>query len=69
MEEGLTYDEALREAQKLEYAEADPTLDVESWDAAIKAVILANVIMGSSITIKDVERGYHQDHRGDYKEG
>ncbi|MEM1619051.1 MAG: homoserine dehydrogenase [Desulfurococcaceae archaeon] len=56
MEEGLTYEEALREAQKLGYAEADPTLDVEGWDAAIKAVILANVIMGSSITIKDVER-------------
>ncbi|MEM4731910.1 MAG: homoserine dehydrogenase [Desulfurococcaceae archaeon] len=56
MEEGLTYEEALREAQKLGYAEADPTLDVEGWDAAIKAVILANVIMGPSITIKDVER-------------
>ncbi len=56
MEEGMSYEEALREAQRLGYAEADPTADVEGWDAAVKAVILANVVMGGSITIKDVER-------------
>lgn len=56
MEEGMTYEEALREAQRLGYAEADPTLDVEGWDAAIKTVILANVLMGGSITLRDVDR-------------
>ncbi len=56
MEEGMSYEEALKEAQRLGYAEADPTADVEGWDAAVKAVILANVVMGGEITIKDVER-------------
>ena len=56
MEEGMTYEEALKEAQRLGYAEADPTMDVEGWDAAIKTVIIANVIMNTPITIKDVER-------------
>lgn len=56
MEEGMSYEEALREAQRLGYAEADPRADVEGWDAAVKAVILANVLMGARITIRDVER-------------
>jgi len=56
MEEGMTYEDALKEAQRLGYAEADPTADVEGWDAAVKAVIIANVLMGGSITINDVER-------------
>ena len=56
MEEGMSYEEALREAQRLGYAEADPTADVEGWDAAVKAVILANAVMGGSITVRDVER-------------
>ncbi len=56
MEEGMSYEDALREAQRLGYAEADPTADVEGWDAAVKAVILANVVMGASIGVKDVER-------------
>jgi len=56
MEEGMSYEKALKEAQRLGYAEADPTADVEGWDAAVKAVILANVVMGGEITIKDVER-------------
>ncbi len=56
MEEGISYEDALREAQRLGYAETDPTADVEGWDAAVKAVILANVVMGASIGVKDVER-------------
>lgn len=56
MEEGMSYEEALREAQRLGYAEADPTADVEGYDAAVKAVILANTVMGASITLRDVER-------------
>ncbi len=45
MEEGLSYEAALKQAQELGYAEADPTADVEGHDAAGKVVILANVIM------------------------
>ncbi len=56
MEEGMSYEDALREAQRLGYAEADPTADVEGWDAAVKLVILANVVMGADITLGDVER-------------
>ncbi|MEM2214760.1 MAG: homoserine dehydrogenase [Candidatus Nezhaarchaeales archaeon] len=56
MEKGLSYEEALHNAQELGYAEADPTLDVDGWDAAIKAVILANVLMDGNLSLKDVKR-------------
>lgn len=46
MEDGLSYEDALREAQQRGYAEADPTNDVEGYDARGKVVILANVVMG-----------------------
>ncbi len=50
MEKGLKYEEALKQAQKLGYAEADPTADVEGFDALGKIVILTNVVMGGNIT-------------------
>lgn len=56
MEKGLSYEAALRKAQELGYAEADPTLDVDGWDAAIKTVILANVLMNADVKLRDVER-------------
>ncbi len=56
MEEGVDYEDALREAQRLGYAEADPTADVDGWDAAAKLVILANVVMGADLSLGDVER-------------
>lgn len=56
MEEGLSYEEALQEAQKLGYAEADPTSDVEGFDALYKIVILANVILNHPLNISEVER-------------
>jgi homoserine dehydrogenase len=56
MEGGLTYTAALEQAQSLGYAEADPTGDVEGYDAAGKAVILANLLLGASLTMNDVER-------------
>ncbi len=56
MEEGLTFREALSEARMLGYAEANPTADVEGWDAAVKAVIIANLLMDGDITLEDVER-------------
>ncbi len=43
---GLDFAEALAEAQALGYAESDPTLDVNGWDAAHKAIILASLAYG-----------------------
>jgi homoserine dehydrogenase len=51
---GLGYEEALGEAQQLGYAEADPTLDVNGWDAAHKAILLATLAYGFTIDPKDV---------------
>ncbi len=56
MEEGMSYDDALKKAQMLGYAEADPTGDVEGLDALGKVVILTNVVLGKKITWQDVER-------------
>lgn len=46
---GLTFEAALAEAQALGYAEADPTLDVNGWDAAHKAIVLATLAYGFPI--------------------
>ncbi len=54
MEDGMTYSDALQKAQELGYAEADPTGDVEGYDARAKVTILANVVMGESLNISDV---------------
>jgi homoserine dehydrogenase len=51
---GLTYDQALAAAQAQGCAEADPSLDVEGWDAANKLVILANSVLGVPATLDDV---------------
>ena len=55
MEEGMSYDDALTKAQELGYAEADPTGDVEGYDARAKVTILANVVMGVDLKISDVK--------------
>lgn len=56
MEGGLSYAEALADAQKLGYAEMDPSGDVEGFDAAGKVVILARLLMGERIAMEDVDR-------------
>lgn len=56
MERGAEYAEALATAQALGYAEADPAGDVEGHDAAAKIVILANVVLGLPLTLRDVDR-------------
>ncbi|MGC8936106.1 MAG: homoserine dehydrogenase [Candidatus Methanomethylicaceae archaeon] len=56
MEKGADYSAALREAQRLGYAEADPTMDVEGMDAAAKLVILANALLDADIKPRDVKR-------------
>jgi homoserine dehydrogenase len=52
--EGIDYAEALAEAQRLGYAERDPTADVEGHDAAAKAAILASIAFGRSVVAGDV---------------
>ncbi len=49
-QDGLSYVEALAQAQEAGHAEADPTLDVEGWDAANKLVILAHSVLGYPAT-------------------
>ena len=53
--EGLGYDHVLAEAQDLGVAEADPAFDVDGTDAALKCVILANVLYDDSYTLADAE--------------
>ncbi len=53
---GAGFNDALDEAQRLGYAEADPTADVEGFDAAAKAAILAGLAFHTRVTISDVHR-------------
>jgi homoserine dehydrogenase len=53
-ESGSDYSDALREAQQLGYAEADPTADVEGHDAAAKIAIIANFAFGVHVVADDV---------------
>jgi homoserine dehydrogenase len=55
-EAGVSFPDALREATDLGYAEADPTADIEGFDAAAKAAILAGLAFHSRVTALDVYR-------------
>ena len=54
--EDADFDEALREAQEKGYAEADPTSDIEGYDAQYKLAILASLAFGSKIDVENVYR-------------
>ena len=54
--EGVDFDQALREAQELGYAESDPTNDVEGIDAAYKLAILASLAFQTKVHAQDVFR-------------
>jgi homoserine dehydrogenase len=56
MEEGLSFDAALRRAQELGVAETDARHDIEGWDAAVKVTALVTVLMGASLRLGDVQR-------------
>ncbi len=67
-ETGADYGQVLPEAQRLGYAEADPTLDVNGWDAAHKAIILASLAYGrwiapEQIYVEGIERIRQHDIR------
>jgi homoserine dehydrogenase len=53
---GLAYDTALRRAQELGYAEADPTLDVDGTDTAHKLAVLAQLAFGAGVTTAQIPR-------------
>jgi homoserine dehydrogenase len=55
-EDGASFADALAEAQRLGYAEADPTADVEGFDAAAKAAIIATLAFGAPVRPDDVYR-------------
>src|SRR6266511_3823228 len=55
-EQGVSFEEALREAQELGYAEADPAADVEGHDAAAKCAILASIAFNARVVAGDVFR-------------
>lgn len=56
MEKGLSFDEALREAQRLGVAETDAAYDIEGWDAAVKVAALVNVVTEVPLLPKEIER-------------
>jgi homoserine dehydrogenase len=56
MENGLTFDQAVKKAQDLGIAETDPSFDVDGWDAAVKVSALATVLMDTPLKPQDVER-------------
>ncbi len=56
IETGSSYEAGIRQAQDMGIAETDPSYDVDGWDSTVKVIGLANVLMGSSLGIDDVER-------------
>jgi homoserine dehydrogenase len=54
--DGMDFDDALAQAQELGYAEADPTNDVDGYDAAYKLAILASLAFRTRVRIEDVHR-------------
>ena len=56
MEEGKSFDEAVKHAQDIGIAETDPGNDIDGWDSAVKVCVLSNVLMGANIRPKDVDR-------------
>lgn len=55
MESGREFQDCLKEAQAMGIAEAEPDYDIDGWDATVKAVALANVLMGAELSPRDVK--------------
>jgi homoserine dehydrogenase len=67
MASGESLEDAVVSAQRLGVAEADPSNDLEGWDASVKATVLANVLMGAALRPGEVVRdglGAEAMHRG-----
>ncbi|HLZ20913.1 MAG TPA: hypothetical protein VKQ30_02145 [Ktedonobacterales bacterium] len=57
MAQGKTLEQGIAAAQRAGVAEADPSYDLDGWDASVKATVLANVLMGAELRPADVLRG------------
>lgn len=55
LEDGQSYEAAIKAAQEIGLAEADPSMDMDGWDGAAKICALANILMDADITPKDVD--------------
>jgi homoserine dehydrogenase len=56
MESGISFEQAVQAAQDMGIAESDPSADLDGWDATVKTVVLANVLMGADLHPADVDR-------------
>jgi homoserine dehydrogenase len=56
MEGGTSFEDAVKQAQAIGVAEADPSNDVDGWDAAVKTAVLVNVLMDGDVRPTDVDR-------------
>ncbi|MBZ9689645.1 hypothetical protein G9F72_025545 [Clostridium estertheticum] len=56
MESGNSYEDAIKEAKRRGFAEEDPTLDIDGWDAAAKTSALLNVLMDTNINPAEIDR-------------
>jgi homoserine dehydrogenase len=56
IEKGRSMEEAVKRAQAMGIAETDPTADLDGWDAAVKVVALAIVLMGANVRLEQVQR-------------
>ena len=56
MDEGKSFDEAVRYAQSIGIAETDPSEDIDGWDASVKVAALVTVLMGVPLTPQQVDR-------------
>lgn len=56
MEEGLSFEDSLQQAQQIGVAETDPTNDIEGWDATVKVAALVRVLMGVPIKLDEIQR-------------
>jgi len=56
MEQGLSFDQSLHEAQRVGVAETDPSQDIEGWDAAVKVAALVRVLMRVPLRLDEIER-------------
>ncbi|HEX9018504.1 MAG TPA: homoserine dehydrogenase [Anaerolineaceae bacterium] len=56
LEQGESFDSAVRYAQSIGIAETDPSADIDGWDAAIKVAALATVLMGTPLKPQEIER-------------
>ena len=56
MEEGMSFDDALKQAQEIGVAETDATHDIDGWDAAVKTAALVTVLMDTPIRLDQIAR-------------